>query len=916
MNKKILLLLILLLLASLNYLKTSKQNSPYKLDSFIYEQIFWQLKGDSYQLAKEKVFSDKKILFDETVKKIIGNEIVYKNVYSLFLKRPFYPTTAYILNFFTHEQTLAFALPPFAAYLGIITVFYFLCLKVLNPAPAALSSLFLTFYNPLVISSASFMSDTLGTFFWMVNLILILQYLKNGKRKFLALFLICEVLALTVREQNLLMLPLSLILVLTFRFLFKNKLLLKRSVNIALPLVIILVIYHLVIYVFSHRTFVDAILYLQSGYLPIQENSSLTQFLEFYLHSLFTSHVVFAQVLAKYPWRLLFLVMAALGVKRTISDRKNSLINSVMFASGIASYLAIYAFPVPNPRYFFPLVASIIYFAVYFVTNLRSKGNLKPFYIIIAVLFISAAMIFPSIFKSDQEKLEKLLTGVDISRFGSKSDIKTLRLAAFYQWNKEDPLFTSADFDVEAFKKSVNYLVEEQDILLKFINKTDHAYPTNFLSKMADAAEAHQNFMTNPSDKNAQILNDLQLEAAHLYKKEAINLQKPVSEAKFYSPILLNTTTNKDVTIKDLKTIAKNGNELSGEIERRKACLQGTGTCTRPANQFKKPAIRDFPDPDIKLLPKDLVYFEENKEGILGPFGSRSLCYGYGENLSQPTNYFYLKESPDGFLNIKPITVIKLATNMYFEKITPQTNLYYKKKLLESDMPYAGGGSTLPYKCPYFGFLSEVTTLHTYLTDNKPILNGFTQTDKFMTRAIKAESSFFSRKYPSYEEAQQLADIYAYIYKMSQNNNSIGNDSREELLKRKLKIERKLLNFGSVLNYLTRYIRGTRISLEVEVKGNSDHTQTSLYPEFSSNLIYPIRSYYGLTYLPFSRSLWRLDQTPQYVEKKIIKGLIGFDSVIIDYQTARERYSEEEIKRWLVPRWDVISDCAFRNICN
>ncbi|MDP2632248.1 MAG: hypothetical protein Q8P25_00805 [Candidatus Curtissbacteria bacterium] len=906
MNKKILLLLILLSLATLNYLKTYRQNSPYKLDSFIYQHIFWQLNGNAYQQAKEKVFENKRVVTDETVREIVGNESVYKNLYDLFPKRPLYPAAAFIINFITGNPTLAFALPPFVAYLGFITVFYFICPP---------GSLFLAFYNPLVLSSASFMPDTIAAFFWLLNLVFILKYFKSGKKLWLFLFIIFDVLSLFVREQSLLMLPFSLILLFSFRFSYKNKLLLKRSLNIALFAAFVTIVYHILLYLFSQKTFVDTILYLQSGYGLREQQYSLAQTLQFYFVSLIKSHIVFLQVLITYPWRLLFFLLALLGVRIAISDSKNRLVNYVMFTSGAASYLAIFAYPAPNPRYFFALVASIIYFAVYFVASLRSKGNFKPIYMVIAVLLAGAVMIFSSLFKSDQIKLEKLLRGVDIAKFQSNKNqdqTAVLRLAAFYQWNKEDPLFTSPDFDTEAFKNSIDYLINEQDILLKFINKTDHVYPIDFLTAMAEAAKAQEIFMNRPTSENGKTLLEKQLEAAHLYKKEARDLIRPISEAKFYSPILYNITTNKDVAISDLKLIAENGDKLIKEIENRKSCLEGSDNCERPSLEFKTPKIKKFLDPNLPLLSKDFVYYDEEKVDIKGPYVANTLCFGYGKNLSYPTHYFYLKNLEEGFDYIKPIADIRLATDMYFEQITQDTNLYYKKKLWGKGIPYAVVDSTIPYKCPYLGYLSEVLALDEFLKKHKPILEKLESDTKFVEEVKKTEAEFFERKYPSYEEAIQLAQIYGYLYNSSQ----APTDFKDELLERKLKIERRLLSFDGLLNYLTRFVRSTRMYEEVELKAGSDHAKEILYPEFAQNTVYPLRSYYSIMFLPFSSSVWRLDEKPQYAEKKIIKGLVGFDSVVVNYQLALEHYSPEEIKRWLIPRWDLLSDCAFKDICD
>lgn len=929
-------ILLLVLVVCFNYFKVYNQGGHYKLDSFIYKQIYFQIGGLPFSEAKEKVFADKKIVFsDEATRQIIENPPVYQKLYSMFPKRPFYPMVAYAVNLVTRNETFAFAAIPFVGYLGFVLSFYFLCLQIFGKKWAFGASVMAAFYNPLILSAATFMPDTVAAFFWMFLVISAFKYVKEGANKWLILFAIFEVAGLTVREQSLLVLPFSLTIALILPNVSRGKTFFKRSKKIFLLAVFFVLVYHLVLLVFKQKTFFDTILYLQNGYGLHEQAFSLSSTIRFYLSSLLEAHIVFGQVLLTYPLRLIILILAIFGIKRAVSDKKNIVINTVMFASGFASYLAIFAYPVPNPRYFFPLAASVVYFAVNLLSKLSKSNKLIKLirlrYLVLAVLIAVIGTIVVARSKTD---FGELLKGVDIETLESggvryslkggilspKGNDDVLRLAAFYQWNKEDPLFDSPGFDVGAFRKSVDLLVNEQNILLSFIKKSDHVYPVDFLGAMADAAQANQNFMKNPSDWSAQVLWDKQFRAAEFYQQEALNLIRSVEAAKFYSPILMNITTNKNVALSDLKMIVKNGEELKREIEKRKACFGGKGKCLRPAFLFAQVnELKKFSDPDLNLLEKSLVYWDgRGVEAVGGPYGVNTPCYGWGKNFTYPTRYFYLNRLEEGGREgIAPILEVRLADDMYFEKVTDNTNLYYKKKLLQRNIPYAVFSATATYRCPDLSYLPEASTVGQFLAKSGPILGEFAGQNGLEEAKI-AESNFFSRKYPSYEELKQLGKIYAYVYRIAQSKDSSLElaSLKEELLRRKLEIEREFLDMPGFFNYVTWFINVTRHYEEIELKAGSAQAQNVLYPEFSQNIVYPLRSYYSVMYMPFSKSVWRRPETLQYAEKILLKGLVGFDNVLLNYKTALSRYSADEIRSWLITRNDLLDDCDLRNICN
>ena len=95
-------IILLISFAIVQFLLILRHKSPYLSDSYFYKHMFYQMRGDSYDQAKEKIISQIDIdQLDKITRKIFTEDDSYQYSYSFFTKRPLYPFLARIVNIFS-----------------------------------------------------------------------------------------------------------------------------------------------------------------------------------------------------------------------------------------------------------------------------------------------------------------------------------------------------------------------------------------------------------------------------------------------------------------------------------------------------------------------------------------------------------------------------------------------------------------------------------------------------------------------------------------------------------------------------------------------------------------------------------------------------------------------------------------------
>lgn len=535
--------------------------------------------------------------------------------------------------------------------------------------------------------------------------------------------------------------------------------------------------------------------------------------------------------------------------------------------------------------------------------------------IIVAVLLIIIAVIVFLILRgtSERVKLTNLLSGVYVEKIrmegkdysikngrlqediDEKTALKIMRLAAFYQWNKEDPLFDSPDFNPEDLIRTIGIIEEEETKLQNILGRKESIYPINFLKNLAEVSKKNREFLNDPSDAMTQDLIGKQKETASLYKKEAQDLLNIIPSSTLDSGgISFNVRITGKVITEDFKKIVKNAESLAEEIKKRELCYLGQGICIRPMHSFMLPVEKQS-TPETPLFLEHKLIYPHPEADIRGPYRALSPCFGWGETFSHPEHYFYIAHNSK--IPTKPdlsYVRVELATDAFYRKVTKG-----HPGLGNVDADHIYVPSNLGYLCSYAGYIAEIGQISLFLSKYKPIFEAFetapSNIKSFFAKALAFETKFFNESYQSYKDLSTLSAYYAYAYKiLSENSNApwINNyGKKEEFLKRYLEIDRKLGTISPSILRLLLLTIGTTENYE-------------LIDEVSSRAweyVYTFKNYYGISYLPFSRSVWRSQDQLQYLEKKYIKGALGINGGYLNYNEAVKHYTSEEIEKFYVP---------------
>ena len=374
-------LLLILAFAATQYILIFRHKSPYLSDSYFYKHIFYQIKGDSYDLARQKVVSQVDLTnADEITINFFTKGEAYKNSLSFFTKRPLYPIFAVFVNLFTSNEFLDFVTPIFAAYLiSIILTFYIFRLRLSYFFAIFATALFISFY-PFLDWSTYFLTDTIGFAFWILQILFIYKFLKGGKLKFKYLFLGTLVFSLLNREQSLFILPMILLLY-VLAFIFKlNKKIKLGILKLVITTSTIAIAYLLISLATAQKSISDTIIYTQNSYGLYNHSYKISETLKYLINAIIHSHIVFIGDLTRNHWWFVFFGLGFYGMLKLIFSRSvKKLIDLVIFSSIIASYISIFVYPVLSYRYFFPVVVGILYFSVNLIENFfgYQKNKLK-----------------------------------------------------------------------------------------------------------------------------------------------------------------------------------------------------------------------------------------------------------------------------------------------------------------------------------------------------------------------------------------------------------------------------------------------------------------------------------------------------------------------------------------------------------
>lgn len=358
-------LFLIIAFAVIQFFLILRHKSPYLSDSYFYKHIYYQIKGDSFESAHQKIKGEIDLTKTDLItRNIFEKDNSYRYSYSFFIKRPLYPLIADFTSFFVSDY-VALLIPVLISYLISIILSFYLFRTGLNYSYSILAlALFISFY-PFLDWSTYFLTDTIGFMFWLAQLIFSYNYLSKGNYKYIFLFEVAFVVSLLNREQSILMLPLFMFTYLLMIAQRYKAQLIKRVRQIVIITAMTILGYVIISKILNLRNIIDTIVYTQNSYGLYNYKYTPIETITYLINTIKVSHVVFIQELSRHHWWFTFFAIGILGfIKTLFFQKKKALISLLILSSGLASYISILIYPVLSYRYFYPIVIMILYFAL------------------------------------------------------------------------------------------------------------------------------------------------------------------------------------------------------------------------------------------------------------------------------------------------------------------------------------------------------------------------------------------------------------------------------------------------------------------------------------------------------------------------------------------------------------------------
>ncbi len=488
---------------------------------------------------------------------------------------------------------------------------------------------------------------------------------------------------------------------------------------------------------------------------------------------------------------------------------------------------------------------------------------------------------------------------------------KILRTAGFYMWAKEDPLFTSPDFNGEEFEKSVKLMEQAGNQFQKDLNLKYDLFPIKFLKSVSQVKRATDIFLQEPSLDNAQKLINYQYETLNYYREDIQQRLRLMNDEindknRNVNIMFLAVATTPQIILNDYKILLDNAKELEDEISKREQCLEGKGQCVRPFRKFPNLKVHKTPPANKPHILSDDILFP-NKEQVnfkrTGPFSVLTSCLGLNEKLGEQKQIYYLLEQQgSNYPTAKDLKLLtaRVATEMYFRKAT---EVITKDRILRNlGLFWSTLTATATYNCPDSMYLAKLSTINNFMgkLKNQQLFN---KTDKIIVHGKLLENKLISADIKDFDNFEELGNLYLQFYYEVYSDTKLASLQKkaDTFLATGLSMQRLLSDIHLVLD------RATNEFILLSMHGVLDNIETgNLY-------LYGIRNIPSLTYFTFSKSFFRLNNQPQYYQHKLVDN-IGFDKHYLTYSLALTQHTKEEILSWVHNRNSVMTEVYNRYI--
>lgn len=445
-------------------------------------------------------------------------------------------------------------------------------------------------------------------------------------------------------------------------------------------------------------------------------------------------------------------------------------------------------------------------------------------------------------------------------------------LEEFAELTASDPLFYSPFFDHESFMRSVNLLKESEARLkrsaIENIEKADADYsdtfarvlrdhelfPIAFLSSLDVTTAATDGFLADKSERNATKLIEAYERSADEYLKAARSgvevFDTITSYVRANRPLLyffVDSFTSTSLVSKDYRLIEKNALALKDEVERRKDCLYGRGSCevaspvpdTREffeALEEKEPAHND----ETAAFVLTTLPGQSGKQEVRGPYPATSSCWGEDDKESWLYVVYVTKEDA-------PIRAMPKVTDInYYRLISASSTDSISQAVSAKGLKFYSQLETTTYECTDLTFYPRLLSLD------------------LAKKNLESSST----------TVEEMSDQIAY-QRLAENQ------------------------FGALA---PAYVA---LASYTDLLEASQHTAASfiLSPQF----LFTTRSAYSLTFMPFARSIWRLEDRPKYLHNQEDREKTGMRDGFSTYEELKAQgFSDELIRSSHLNQYELI----------
>ncbi|MFA6454117.1 MAG: hypothetical protein WCV81_05310 [Microgenomates group bacterium] len=491
-----------------------------------------------------------------------------------------------------------------------------------------------------------------------------------------------------------------------------------------------------------------------------------------------------------------------------------------------------------------------------------------------------------------------------------KPPIQAKDLNQFYQWIKEDPLFTSPDFDSPKFLEDVLALETEEKLIQTYLKTSDPLYPVAFLKDIVEVDKQHKEFISKPSTSSALLMVSVYRKTQQDYQTSITSLNKVLQGNQFpdsSSYIGINTSVSYQVIRSDLAKLVENANELGREIDNREHCLQTGVGCQIPTSSLVEPQIKaentKFSQKDI--LPNNVLFRkDEQKRPFFGPYVVSTACYGWSQDLKPIFYPFYVSDIffARELSNLDKANLKLASTNFYIKLVANPSGI--GNFLTKSNSAWILQTETNLYMCNDPSYEATLVAIDKFYRSykNLPLFAKILQQDTLPEEVKQAaqkgdtlEKAFFKEEFPSEVSADNLTQYYAYFYKIL---GDVQTDEvkkmREEFLTRSLEYQRKIGKINLLMTNIVLDMHRLRQKMVIAKNQNE------------STFIYGFRNFYGLFYLTFSPSFYRLPEHLAYLDKKKVEISPDSRGFYMTYQQALKDYTQEEIAKWNLSQLELL----------